>query len=343
MAGLGGVTRQSLAAIELGASVPSTEVALRLARALGMSVEDLFQLPDTPSEVMDVEVVGQMDHPLGPVRLVQIGGRRLAVPLRGSGKLSGPADGVGHSLPDRRMRVELFEERPPRCDLLTLGCDPAFALVERALRTTPGIETAWIRCGSRAALAGLARGHAHVAGIHLVDPETGAYNGSWIRKLVPFQCTRVRFAEWEQCLILAPGNPFGVAGVSDLAQDGLRFVNRELGSGSRALIQQRLEAEGISCKLVPGYRETAASGHMAVAEAIAGGLADVGVGIRAAALAYGLDAVSLARETYELVIPDHFLESPAIEALLALLRTEGIRAQVEALGGYDTQGMGLPL
>ena len=240
------------------------------------------------------------------------------------------------------MRVLLFTERPPICDLVALGCDPSFQFVARALRQRSGLEASWVRCGSHAALAGLAKGHAHVAGIHLVDPETGEYNESWIRQHVHFPCTRIRFVRWEQCLILRAGNPHGVKDVGDLSRGGLRFVNRELGSGSRALIDMRLEAEGLSGDEIPGYRETVVSGHMAVAEAVAGGLADAGVGIRAAALAFGLDTLPLAEEMYDLVIPDHFLEHPAVQALLMVLRTPSLQAQVEALGGYDAEGMGLP-
>ena len=339
-----GITRQSYGAIESGASVPSTEVALRLARELGLGVEDLFQLPEDPRETLDVEVIGSGRPCQGPVRLVRIGGRDLGLSLQGTTGLAvEPADGIGFELPDGRMRVLLFRERPPSCDLLALGCDPSFQFVVRALRQRSGLEASWVRCGSRAALAALAKGHAHVAGIHLVDPETGGYNESWIRQQIPFPCTRIRFVRWQQCLILRAGNPQGVEGVGDLSGGELRFVNRELGSGSRALIEMCLEAEGISGDAIPGYRETAVSGHVAVAEAVAGGLADAGVAIRAAALAFGLDTLPLAEEMYDLVIPDHFLEHPAVEALLMVLRTRALQAQVEALGGYDAEGMGLPL
>lgn len=343
MAALAGITRQSYGAIESGTSVPSTEVALRLARELGLGVEDLFWLPEGPRDTLDVEVIGSGRPCHGPVRLVRIGGRDLGVSLQQTtGVAVEPADGIGSELPDGRMRVLLFTQRPPICDLVALGCDPAFQFVARALRQRSGLEASWVRCGSHAALSGLAKGHAHVAGIHLVDPETGEYNESWIRQHVHFPCTRIRFVRWEQCLILKAGNPHGVEGVGDLSREGLRFVNRELGSGSRALIDMCLKAEGLSGDVIPGYRETMVSGHIAVAEAVAGGLADAGVGIRAAALAFGLDTLPLAEEMYDLVIPDHFLEHPAVQALLMVLRTPSLQAQVEALGGYNAEGMGLP-
>ncbi len=344
MAELAGIARQSYASIEAGTSVPSTEVSLRLARGLGVKVEDLFRLSDDPPEIVDVEAVGSISDREGPIRLVGVGGRQLGVSLRGS---TGPsltlADGTGSELPGGRARVRLFAERPQQCDLVVAGCDPSFELVARALKRESGLETVWVRRGSRAVLQGLAKGHGHVAGVHLLDPETGAYNERWIHEMIPFPCTRVRYAQWQQALILATGNPLGVAGLQDLVSPELRFVNREPGSGSRALIDTCIEEEGIPETAISGYRETTASGHLAVAEAVASGLGDVGVGIHAAALAFGLDSLPLREEMYDLVIPNHFLDYPAVQTLLKLLRTRSIQAQIEALGGYDTLQMGLPL
>ncbi len=343
MARLAGVSRQSYAAIESGASVPSTDVALRLARALGTGVEQLFGLPEDPHTTLQVELSGPRPNHSCPVRVVEIGGKSLGFPLQGmrAPRLE-PADGIGHVLPNGTMRVELFHERPPTCDLTVSGCDPSFELVARFLRRESAVESTWVRCGSRAALEALAAGRAHVAGVHLPDAETGLYNESWITKLVPFPCTRIRFARWEQCLILGEGNPLGVSGVQDLARDDLRFVNRESGSGSRTLMDMRLAAEGVSQDAIPGYRDTHAAGHVEVAHAIASGLADAGVGIRAAALSFDLALVPLTEETYDLVIPNHFLELRAVQVLLTTLPGRSLKAQIEALGGYDTEGMGQP-
>jgi len=343
LAGIAGISRQSYSAIEAGRSVPSTEVALRLARGLETLVEDLFRLPDELPEAVTVEGLGTGPFQEGPVRLVRIGGRSLALPLRGSQAPSPePADGVGTALPGGTVRVERFRDRPPAPDLVVMGCDPAFELVARALKRRAGIEVIRPRCGSRSALEGLSRGHAHVAGVHLLDAQTGLYNEDWVRRLVPFPCTRVTFARWEQCLVLGQGNPHSVEGIQDLAQPGIRFVNREPGSGSRALADRHIESEGILPHVIQGYADTRARGHFAVAEAVAAGLADAGVAVRAAALAYGLTGIRLAEEMYELVIPNHFLEHPPVHELLNLLRTPGLRNQVEVLGGYDGEGMGIP-
>jgi putative molybdopterin biosynthesis protein len=335
------ITRQSYAAIEAGSSVPSTEVALRLARAFGRSVEALFRLPEEPAERVRARWAGA-GAPAGQrVRLVRVAGASVAYPVGAGERPLQPADGVVCGEEDGEVVVELLSERPPEAALAVVGCDPAFGIVAEALRRERGLEVAWQPRGSRAALETLARGEAHVAGAHLLDPVTGEPNERWVREIVPFPCTRIAFAEWEQALLLRPGNPAGIGGVADLARPGVRLLNREAGSGSRMLLDERLAAAGIPTAEVAGYG-TAARGHLAVGEAIAAGLADAGVGIRAAGALFGLASIPLRTERYELIVPDHLLDLPAVGALLDLLGRPGIRAQVEALPGYDAASMGTP-
>jgi molybdate-binding protein/DNA-binding XRE family transcriptional regulator len=343
-----GVTRQAYAAVESGAAVPSTEVALRLARALGATVEQLFVLPDEARPTVDAELVGDAGPTPGGqrVRLARVGGRVFARPLAGvagAARTLPWADGIARPDAARpgRVRVELLDEvRDAEQTVVVLGCDPAAALVAAALRAR-GVELVWTEEGSRAALEGLARGEAHVAGSHLLDPTTGQYNAPWVAWLVPFPCTLVGFAVWEQGLMVAPGNPLGLASAVDLARPGVRLVNREPGTGARGLLDRALAAAGVPASAVAGY-DCQASGHLAVAEAVRAGLADVGVGVRAAARAHGLDFLPLGEERYDLVVPNHFLELPSVAALLDALRRPGLRQQVEALGGYDVASMGLP-
>jgi len=338
---LAGLTRQAYASVESGRSVPSTEVALRLARALGVPVEALFELRDAPPPPVEV-----VEGPGGPlpgrrVRRARIGGREIAYGLEAGGiHAQVPADGIGQAPACDSPRVQPFAEPPPRPDLVVAGCDPAFGLVAEFLRRERGIEVLWLPAGSRTALDHLAQGNVHMAGIHLRDAATGTYNEPWIRRLLPFAATRVTFATWEQVLVLGAGNPLGIGGVADLTRPGLRFVNREPGSGSRATLELLLSEEGIPEQAIPGFDATSADGHDSVAAAIAAGTADAGVAIRAVALARNLEAVPLASEPYEFVIPDHFLELPAVAALLEALRRPSLQRQIEALGGYDTASMG---
>jgi molybdate-binding protein/DNA-binding XRE family transcriptional regulator len=332
-----GVSRQSYSAIEDGKAAPSTTIALHLARALGTSVEALFQLADE-AETLEVELVGPPVALPARVRLASVGGRLLAragTATRGFGR----ADGVARRGSGGAVSVRLLGGSVPQ-PLVALGCDPALALLADTLHAERGVELLWSEAGSRAALEGLARGEAHVAGVHLFDEATGSYNAPWVERLVPFPCTRIGFAVWEQGVMVPRGNPRGVRGVEDLAR--VRFVDREPGSGTRALVDAHLRRAGIAPGAVFGDHGAVARGHLAVGEAVASGLADAGVGVRAAANAFGLDLVPLAEERYDLVIPDHFLDLPAMQILLGHLRAPSLRAQVEALGGYDVAPMGVP-
>lgn len=335
-----GISRQSYAAIEAGRAVPSTEIALRLAAALGRPVTRLFRLPDEPAPRRRAVWSGTRGAlPGDRVRLTPIGGRWIAHPCAEAHRPEGGADGVVEGGEGPEVVVRLLADPPPPAQVAVVGCDPAFGIVADALRRERGVEVDWSQRGSRAALETLARGEAHLAGVHLLDPVSGSWNGRWVGELVPFPCTRVAFAVWEQALLVRPDVASRVQGVGDLASGGIRLLNREEGSGSRALLDEALQAAGVEPASVPGYA-TAAPGHLAVADGIAAGAADAGVAIRAAGRSRGLEALPLRQEAYELVVPDHFLELPAVQALLDLLRRPGIRAQVEALGGYDGAGMG---
>ena len=251
------------------------------------------------------------------------------------------ADGLAWPECAGHASVELLGTAVPRPTLVALGCDPAVALVADELARERGIDLFWTETGSQAALMGLAQGEAHVAGCHLLDEASGIYNRPWVELLVPFPCELVGFAIWEQGLLVAPGNPLELHGVADLVRSNLRFVNREPGSGSRALLDSLLSRAGLPGPVIHGY-DTLLPGHLAVAEAVAEGLADAGVGVRAAAVAYDLGFVPLGEERYDLVVPRHFLDVPAVQALLDHLARPNLRAQVEALGGYDVATMGAP-
>jgi putative molybdopterin biosynthesis protein len=342
LAELAQISRQSYGAIESGASVPSTEVALRLARALGTTVDRLFRLPsDAP--FLEAELTYPYPATPTPVALMRIGGRVFARAVSREGGRARPrADGIAHPLPGGRARVEVLAERAPRNALVAVGGDPALGILAEELASRRGIELLWWPMGSLAALEALGRGEAHIAGIHLLDEATGRYNGSFVERLLPFRATRIGFAIREQVLLVPPSNPLGVRGVGDLDRPDIRFVNREPGSGSRVLLDQRLRTAGIDPATVPGYLETRATGHFAVAESIASGTANVGMAILAAASVHGLDTIPFGREQYDLVIPDHFLDLPAVQALLDHVGDRGFHRQIEILGGYDLALSGIP-
>lgn len=355
LAGLAGISRQAYSALESGNANPSTEVALKLARALKTSVDHLFALPEAAPEQTRAELIGTPgDGDFGSqrdassrVQLVQVGSRVLARPVSGTRSTRQsliPAEGVAIGEPgqDNRIAVQPFDDlKAGQTSLGLIGCDPAGALMEPALGRQ-GINLVLSEEGSHQALAGLARGEAHIAGCHLIEEATGEFNFPWVIRLIPFPCTLVTFAAWQQGLIVAPGNPHGIRSVEDLARPEIKIINRQPGSGSRALLDRLLLWSGVPPATVTGYSREA-GGHLSVASMVASGQADTGVGVEAAATALGLGFVPLEQERYDLVIPNHFLDHKGVQALLYLLRQPSLHHGVEALGGYDVSSMGLPV
>jgi putative molybdopterin biosynthesis protein len=149
----------------------------------------------------------------------------------------------------------------------------------------------------------------------------------------------VRLVHREQGLLVAPGNPLGLSGVADLARPGLTYVNRQRGAGTRVLLDYELARSGIDPADVVGYEREEPT-HLAVAAAIASGRADCGMGVLAAARAFGLDFVPVTREPYDLVLERDALGLPLLAPFWDLLQSPVFRSAVEDLGGYETTEMG---
>ncbi len=219
--------------------------------------------------------------------------------------------------------------------------DPALDLLASELsRRSPPMRLAATNAGSYGGLVALRRGEAHLAGCHLLDPATGVYNESYVRRVLPGRAvTLVHFAQREQGLIVPNGNPKGLRTLRDLVQPGVRFVNRQRGAGTRMLLDHLLTKEGIEPSAIEGYDREQYT-HLAVAADVDSGMADVGLGIRAAARALGADFIPVGMERYDLVVPDEHLSHPPVAALLAILRDPAFAEAVHAMGGYDTARMG---
>ena len=194
--------------------------------------------------------------------------------------------------------------------------------------------------GSLGGLMALRRGDAHLAGSHLLDPETGEYNISSIKQYLPdVPVVLMTFMHREQGLIVASGNPKGIKGLTDLAREDICFVNRQRGAGTRVLLDYHLAKCGIGPESIKGYRREEYT-HMAVAVAIQSGVADCGLGIAAAASALKLDFIPLEKERYDLVIPRVHYESYVLRPLLDLIHGKELRRMIGELPGYDTEQMG---
>jgi putative molybdopterin biosynthesis protein len=213
-------------------------------------------------------------------------------------------------------------------------------LGDQLKRDFPGARIAASNVGSLGGLTAIARCETHIAGTHLLDPATGRYNIPDIQRSIPEAAlTLVRLVQREQGLLVQRGNPKKISGLKDLPRADVTFVNRQPGSGTRVLLDYELERQKISPESIRGYGREEFT-HMAVAVAVASGLADVALGVRSAANALRLDFIAVGEEQYDLIIRRSFCDSQSGANLLQVIRSASFRKAVEALGGYDASGAG---
>ncbi|WP_376789917.1 molybdopterin biosynthesis protein [Thermoflexus sp.] len=287
------------------------------------------------------------------VTVGRVGERYVAAPLpRGAGVLSSlvRADGIlriprfveGYDQ-GQVVSIELYTPiEEIEGTVLAIGShDMALDLMAQFLAERyPGRRLQSANAGSLGGLIALRRGECHLAGSHLLDPESGEYNLPYVRRyLAGIPVAVVTLAHREQGLIVARGNPKGIRDLQDLARPDVRFVNRQRGAGTRILLDYHLQRLGIDPRAIVGYEREELT-HLAVAAAVASGRADVGLGIRAAAAALGLEFIPLALERYDLVIPLALYEDPWFQPVLELLHEARFQAAVAALPGYDVREMG---
>jgi len=287
------------------------------------------------------------------VRLGKVGDNLVATPLpRGAGTVTSltQADGILRIgtdlegvLPHEPASVELLRPLEDiEQNLVAVGShDLCLDLLADLLRgRQAGVSLSSSHVGSLGGIMAIKNGLCHLAGSHLLDTTDGTYNTSYVaRYLADIPVELVTLVDREQGLIVRPGNPSGIEGITDLVRSGITFVNRQGGSGTRVLLDYQLEKLGIAADAIAGY-ETEEFTHMAVAVAVLSGAADVGLGILGAARALGLDFVPVVSERYDLIIPRAHFDSPGIQLLLDVIRSDEFRARVDALGGYSTARTG---
>ena len=287
------------------------------------------------------------------VRLGRAAGKLIASPLgRGSGVVSSfmKADGIlevpqgveGYEAGSTVQVRLLRPEEDLAHTLLAIGShDPLLDEAADLLHLAdPALRMSSTHVGSMGGIMAVRRGETHVAGVHLLDERDGSYNTSFIRKYFPSGGVRlVECVGRTQGLMLAAGNPLGVRGVTDLARPGLRYVNRQRGSGTRILMDHLCRKAGMDTAAIYGYDREEFT-HTSVAAQIASGSADAGMGIYSAARLYGLDFLPVCTELYDLLIPDGAFETPMVRKLLEVLRGGAFRLRLEKLGGYRLDAPG---
>jgi putative molybdopterin biosynthesis protein len=324
--------------------------------APGRAANFFKEIAGPAAPTLEAVITRKVLSPLGDdeylrVTVGQVSGRVVATPLaRGAGVITSlvRADGLvriprhheGLNAGDK-VTVHLYRapEEIARTIVAIGSHDLTLDLLAQFLAER-GARLSSANVGSQGGLVALRRGEAHLAGSHLLDPDTGEYNVTDVKKYLPdTPVVLVTLVGREQGLIVRPGNPKNLRTLADLGQAGVTFVNRQRGAGTRVLLDFEIGKIGLKPEEIRGYAREEYT-HLAVAAAVASEVADCGLGIAAAARALNLDFVPLFKERYDLVIPHEHYTSPLLRPLLDLLHDARFRDQVAALPGYDVSAMG---
>jgi putative molybdopterin biosynthesis protein len=318
----------------------------------------MLHQPHAPDQEIEVYPTRKIPSKLGleeflRVKLGNVGGKIVATPLpRGAGCITSftEADGIIR-IPNH---VEGIAENKPamaallrplsdiRNTIVAVGShDNTMDVLSDLIRARSSrVSLSSSHVGSMGGLMAIKKGLAHVAGTHLLDPEDGSYNISYIQKHLPdLPVKLVHLVEREQGLIVARNNPKAIRGIEDLARDDIAFINRQGGSGTRILLDFKLRQTGLNPADIAGYTNEEFT-HMAVAVAVLSGSADVGLGICAAAKALDLDFIPVITESYDLLMPADVFNADIIGLLMEIIASDTFKSRVRALGGYHTDNTG---
>ncbi|ARV60568.1 XRE family transcriptional regulator [Nostocales cyanobacterium HT-58-2] len=365
LANIAGVTRQTISGVESGQYAPSVAVSLRLAKALGCKVENLFWFEEDLPEVEAVLTKPVKSGQQLRVSLARVGGKWIAYPLVGNDafriemipadgeavavdgfpgirKLPNPKGEAQSNTATNKVHVKLLDDIDKLHNTVVIaGCTPVISLWAKATeRWHPQLRVHYNFANSMAALRSLDRGEVHIAGMHLYDPQTGEYNVPFAREaLAGKSAVLITIGVWEEGLLVPPENPMGIKTVSDLVDLEATIVNREPGSGSRMLLERKLQEEEVQFHSVKGFDHIVHS-HKDVALSVVSGIVDAGVSTASIATAFGLGFVPLHRARYDLVILKEYLEEAPVQQLLSTLGHRLVQSQLEVLGGYDISKIG---
>ncbi len=379
LANIAGVTRQTIGGLESGQYAPSVTISLRLAKALGCKVEDLFWLEEDLPEIEAIVAESAPQQEQSRVSLARVGDQWIAYPLVGNDAFRiemipsdgemvavnqqtviSVSDGLALAYPwgeasfaqrlverkeqigTNKVLVRLLDDIDKLQNTVVIaGCTPVLSVLARATECWhPKLRVYYRFAHSKAALRSLCRGEVHIAGMHLYDPETGEHNIPFVREASTGKnFVLITLGVWEEGLLVPPGNPMGVKTVSDLVEFGATIVTQEVGSGSRMLLERKLLEEQVPFEAVKRFGHIAHN-HQDVALSVVSGMADAGISTASIAAAFGLGFIPLHRARYDLVILKEYLEKSPVQQFLNILGHRLVRSQLEVLGGYDISKTG---
>jgi molybdate-binding protein len=239
------------------------------------------------------------------------------------------------------LETELNKNLPEKVTAIRLHASHGFAVATLLAifnKEQFPVETQYRN--STDAVAALARKECDLAGFHVPLGEfEAAATRQYLHWLNPKIHCLIHLAIRNQGLFVAPGNPKGVRGIEDLNRNGINFVNRQKGSGTRMLLELLLAKHHIDPDQINGYDTTELT-HSAVAAFIASGMAEVGFGVQTAAQRFGLDFIPLVRERYFLALPLAALNDPVMQHVITVLQSAAYREEVNKLAGYDATDTG---
>jgi putative molybdopterin biosynthesis protein len=313
-------------------------------------------IKQAPIIEVEAELSQKITSPAGDddmvrVTLGKVNDRMMAAPLsRGAGVITSLVRADGISIIPRgtqgleageKFKVKLYRTQTEleNTIFITGSHDLTLDVLAEYL-AEQGHRLVTANVGSLGGLMALRKEEAHASGTHLLDPDTGKYNDTYIKQYMPdHKVIVMRWVDRIQGLIVGKGNPNSIYSLNDLTRPDLEYINRQRGSGTRVLLDYYLKKSGILNEDINGYREEEYT-HLGVAAAILSLRADCGLGITAAATALDLDFVPLFNEVYELVIPIDHYKSQLMQPILKAVTDKAFHERIAKLQGYDTSHMG---
>jgi putative molybdopterin biosynthesis protein len=312
--------------------------------------------PPFEAEILNAEITKKITSPSGDddfVRVVvaKMEDKYLATPLpRGAGVISSlsKADGI-LLIPSGIQGLEANEivnisllKTKGEIDQTILFIGSHDLIIDELARFLAEKERRLIsiNVGSIGGLISLNREESHLAGSHLLDPETGEYNLSYISKYITnIPVKIISLAMREQGLLVKKNNPKKIKSFDDLTRNDVMFINRQRGAGTRILLDYNLSVKKILPEKINGYNQEEYT-HFGIAAAVISGRADCGLGIAAASLAFDLDFVPLFNERYDLIINQNFADSDLLNPIYKVLDNPEFRKYISEMKGYNIETMG---